>query len=231
MRTQSGFTLIELLVVIGILAVLTTVLAIGVSGIFGKSAESETGLTIQTLKSGIERFNTNYSYFPYNSLYKLSTWGGFNVEGNVMDPDNTNQGIESLVMALRTRNEGGPFIANDFLLEYQVNTDGDGINANLTNVEGALKLFEIRDGWDNPLVYVNLSELTPNDMMVPLSIMTSDGSIQTVDLNILKEKLISPETQIQAAKGWCIWSFGEDGLNDYGRGDDVPSWPKIETDE
>ena len=228
---NKAFTLIELLVVIGILGLLTTVLIVSFGGVFSSSSNSDTELRIETLKSGIERFQTNYQYLPFASLYALSTKGQFNTEGSVMDKNNTNKGIEALVMALRTRNEGGPFITNDFLLEYQCNTDNDEIAQNMTNVEGALKLFEISDAWDNPFVYVNLAELTVNDYAVPLSVMTSDGTPQQVDLNELKQKLLDPETKLQVAKGWCIWSFGEDGLNDYGRGDDVTSWPKIESDE
>ncbi|NUQ34120.1 MAG: type II secretion system protein [Planctomycetaceae bacterium] len=229
---SRAFTLIELMVVIGILSILVGVLAIAVFDVFGKSKEAETDLTIKTLDSGLKRFNDHMKFFPPGNLYKLTS--GYMATGTViMDPNSTNTGIETLVMALRSQSiEGGRKIDNEFLQTYQSNVDNDAIQENFANVEGALKLFEIRDGWGHPLIYVNLDEARNDPLMLatPMAVTNAEGAIQQIDLNKLLEYIVDPETKISAARSWCIWSLGEDGINQYGRGDDVTSWPKIDAD-
>ena len=225
---QNGFTLVELMVVILVLGILGGVLSVAVYSAFSKSGEAETQSIIETLGSGVDRFNMRWHYYPQASLYQLST--GMSRNGFVVGaPNSTNEGIECLVMALRTREGGGPFIGNEFLTQYQSNTDADEITDNFANIEGNLKLFEIRDGWLNPLVYVNLLDLKVNPALksIPITIKCDDGPDQIIDLNELEAKLVDPETGLAVAKGWCIWSFGPDGINDYGRADDITSWPKI----
>lgn len=190
-----------------------------------ESKKAETEQTIKTLRASLERFNQHWNFYPPSNIYRLSS----SISGtSAMDPNATNTGIEAMVVALRTRLEGGPFVTSEFLQTYQCNADNDEIAENFANVEGALKLFEIRDGWGNPLVYVNLLELQSADFASFVSVTNADGAVQKIDLGKLKESLIDPATNVPAAKSWCIWSVGEDGINQYGRGDDVTSWNKIE---
>jgi hypothetical protein len=134
-------------------------------------------------------------------------------------------GIETMVMALRSRDHGGPFLdaklfGND---SFRKNSDGDSLTDNVFNVEGSLDLFEMVDPWGTPYVYLNM-----NDVMngtVKEKIQSEDGTSEELKVNELQEKLKHPTTG-QYPKGYVIWSFGPDKKNDYGRGDDITSWPK-----
>src|SRR4051812_16492263 len=72
-RHRRAFTLIELLVVIGIIAVLMTVVTLGVRSIAKSSREKATRTTIENLKNlVVERHNTGGMQAIY-ALYNAST--------------------------------------------------------------------------------------------------------------------------------------------------------------
>src|SRR5690606_38221734 len=118
--------------------------------------------------------------------------------------------------------------------EYQLNTDADEVQSNFANAEGSAALFELRDYWENPLVYVNLSvfDAPPGyyggAAPTILRVRKGDGTDVEVDLALLRRNLTDPDTQQRVAKGFVIWSFGPDGINDHGLGDDITSWPKLD---
>ena len=224
-RRTSAFTLLELMVVITIIVVLAGVLVVGISSAFGRAGEHETKTMIDTLSAGVGRFETRYRFYPPSSISRLSTF--FGAAPPEFDPNETNMGIEAVVMALRTRRNGGPFLDNALLAQRTSNTDSDEVITNFTNVEGEIKLFEIRDYWENPLVYVNLDDLNPArnpNAAGSIYIVGKNGGQQAIQLAELNTALIDSETGVVRAKGYAIWSFGPDGINDYGNGDDIASW-------
>jgi hypothetical protein len=60
-----------------------------------------------------------------------------------------------------------------------------------------------------------------------LEITQADGATARLDATECQNALRHPTTGALPTE-YVIWSFGEDGINQYGLGDDVTSWPKYE---
>ena len=222
-RARRGFTLIELMIVIGIIVVLAAVLVVSFSGVFGKRDTAVAQTNIELLGANLQAYQTKWHSYPLSTLTALAAQN--RISTPVSDPNDANMGIETLVMALRSRKNGGPFLdaklfGND---EWRKNYDGDELTDNVFDVDGALGLFEIVDPWGTPYVYLNMNDV--RNGTVKEKIQREDGTSEDLKVNELQDKLKHPTTG-QYPQGYVIWSFGPDKKNDYGRGDDITSWPK-----
>lgn len=232
-RAARGLTLVELMVVILIIAILASVIGFAVSGAFAGGAKAEADGTVRTIKGMIESFRTNYHTVPPSSIGALSIHFG-RAGVPVEDPNPTNRGIEALVYVLRSPVLiGGRLLSDEDFNRLQINTDDEEgselLTDNFLNVPGDPKLYELRDPWGNPFVYVCFADeagLFGLDQVIP--VMLADKTIVEVNLDELKAKLIHPTTGLSVAREYALWSFGPDGVNEYGRGDDIVSWVKIE---
>ncbi|MCB9893208.1 MAG: type II secretion system protein [Planctomycetes bacterium] len=233
-HSNSGFTLIEILVVVGIIILLAAVLLVSFSGVFSKSKEAQTKTTIETLKANVESFQAKWGVPPPSNLSELGLLTQYPA---LADPNKDNIGIEALVLALRSRREQGPYLDMPLLNDEKrrTNLDGDTVLEEAAAPEhldledgSARELFEIADAWGNPLVYVDIKTVRAGNFSY--DVLLADGSRTRIDATALQDALRHPVTG-QYPTGYVIWSFGEDGVNDYGRGDDITSWPKYEVEE
>ncbi len=229
---RRAFTLIEILIVIAIILVLAGVLVVVFSTALGRSDEARTTGTIQTLKSNVDSYISRWGTAPPGNMKDLAA---LMARGTMMDaPNRSNEGIETLLLALRSRKEQGPYLDVPLF-----NDDARRSNLDLDQVveqamgqsaldieEGTSRdLFEIVDAWGNPLVYINILELRQG--RVNQSVSLANGTTVPLDATAAQDALRHPATG-QFPSEYALWSLGPDGINDYGRGDDITSWPKYE---
>jgi len=231
---DRAFTLIELMVVIGVILLLIVVIAASFGGAFGRSDRARAQATIEVLKSNIQSFETRWGQPPPSTLQGLAE---LTRALNLNDPNATNQGIETLVLALRSGREGGPYLAPEVFNDNARigNLDNDTFSATAMTPAGldlpddaANDLFEILDPWGNPFIYVNMAELRAG--RAKDSIQVANGEITELDMFKVRELLQNPKTK-DYPQGFALWSTGANGINEFGRGDDITSWPKYEDDE
>ena len=234
MRHARGFTLIEILVVVAIIILLAAVLLVSFSGVFSKSENAQAQATVETLKSNIENFQTRWGVAPPASLNSLGVLVGYPA---LNDPNKENIGIEAMVLALRSKREQGPYIDGPLFQDddRRTNLDIDTVveaacAPNYLDIEDGTSrdLFEIIDPWGNPYVYIDRNSLQLGNFQY--NVTKGDGSTVNITATEAQDALRHPVTGAYPT-GYALWSFGEDGINDYGRGDDVTSWPKYEEDE
>jgi prepilin-type N-terminal cleavage/methylation domain-containing protein len=232
MRSR-GFTLIEILIVVSIIILLAAVLIVSFSGAFSKSKEAQTKTTIETLKSNIETYQTAWGIPPPANLGELGALAGYPA---LADPNKNNVGIEALVLALRSKREQGPYIDAPLLQDdtRRTNLDMDNaleaaLDARYLDIEpnSSRELFEIVDAWGNPLVYLDLKTITRGNYEFDVNL--ANGTTTRIDTTACSDALRHPTTG-QLPTGYVIWSFGEDGINQYGLGDDITSWAKYDED-
>jgi prepilin-type N-terminal cleavage/methylation domain-containing protein len=235
MRQRArGFTLIELMVVIGIILLLVAVIAVGLSGAFGKSDHARTKATLEVLKSNIQSFETRWGKPPPSTVQGLAD---LTRSLNLANANETNEGIEALVLALRSQREGGPYIAAELLAdnERRANMDNDtfmegAMDPSMLDIPGdtANDLFEIVDAWGNPFIYVNIGDLRAG--LARDKITLASGETIELSMEELQQKLRHKVTG-GYPPGFALWSVGENGVNEYGLGDDITSWPKYNEEE
>ena len=152
MTKNQGFTLLELMIVMVIVGILMTALLMSGAGIFGKSAEKETTIRIQTVAALLEQFRTIEGAYPDDRLPR-------GVSGNPM-----NIQAEALFIAFFSPGYSGETPNQDWL----VNTDLDSSATALT-IFPERQMFEIGDAWDNPIAYFeSLHYKTPGQWMAGL---------------------------------------------------------------
>ena len=231
-RAIRAFTLIELMIVVSILLVLVAVVAISFSSVFGKSRKAQAQATLSTLTGNIDSYQIGWGGYPPGNLERL----GLLIRlPELTDANDHNRGIETMVLALRMGVKGGPFLDSELFGSdaRRGNLDEDSADAELLNdaymsVEGSAELFEILDPWGNPYVYVNIGELKQG--IYEETITLANGEQVTLDLTSAQDRLKHPITGAYP-KNFMIWSFGPDQINDYGRGDDITSWPKYDDED
>jgi prepilin-type N-terminal cleavage/methylation domain-containing protein len=132
---RRGFTLVELLIVVGIIVVLAAVLVVSFSGVFSKRDDAVAKTTIETLSANLQSYQTKWHSYPVSTLAALTAQTRLSMP--VTDPNDTNMGIETLVIALRSKKNGGPYL--DATLfgsdDFRKNHDGDELTDNAFEVK------------------------------------------------------------------------------------------------
>ncbi len=201
----------ELLVVMGIIAILGGLSMVGVRTMLKHAHISAEEHAVTMLKSSITTFGQEWGEFPPTSLSALSIKSGAG----------TNEGNESLFACLLARKQGGPF-AEDLDESKWQNYDGDKLSApDLKKIREKLDwvrtsdlLLEYTDFWGNPYVYIHNSNYGKTYRYVDL-----EGN--TVEVKAAKN---STTGEYAAPTSFQLWSFGHDGINENGGGDDICSW-------
>jgi prepilin-type N-terminal cleavage/methylation domain-containing protein len=204
----EAFTLVELLVVIGIIGLLAGLIMPSLLRGRQSQYKVETRTIVDKLAAAIESYAAVFGDYPPTSL-KLD---GYHTNGY-------NDGIEAVAACLGTRDSG--FDWEPDKAEHLGNTDRDEIPRSWDNNwrYGNYKAREVVDAWGNPLVYVRGSDFDRLKKKM-LRIKRADGKVVRVKL-----PKADPLTGTRPGSGtFIIWSFGPDGKDDQGDGDDIASW-------
>jgi len=125
------------------------------------------------------------------------------------------------VLCLSSKKKGGPF-HEPFKEARLQNRDKDklvtkdfvALKRDLDFTQGSDELFEYVDLWENPFVYIHY-----RDYEKKLEYVDRDGGRVTV--KAAKSQKLGA---FQSPTSFQIWSFGPNGLNENGEGDDIASW-------
>ncbi|MCA8939826.1 MAG: prepilin-type N-terminal cleavage/methylation domain-containing protein [Planctomycetes bacterium] len=218
-QLRRAFTLVEILVVISILGLLAGVLVVAIPSVFSENRDRVAQTEITLVKSSVDSFYRDLQTYPPNTFAEVARVFKSNA---MMTDNNINSPAESLMFCLRTTGANGPYFNEQEVLSdgKLVNTDNDKKTQNVSNVPGEAIPFEMADPWGNPYLYLNLKQVSARSFVF----QKADGSRITVEGKKLLEALEDKETGRQRAQGFALWSIGENGINEYGEGDDIASW-------
>jgi prepilin-type N-terminal cleavage/methylation domain-containing protein len=150
-RSQRGFSFIEILIVMGIIAVLVGMVVVGTQIWGRKGPEFLTRARLQKVQAGITEWKRAYEAYPPTDpadIPKYAMSGASAVKGI---SNKSNMGIESVVLCLYWKGFNyDPQIQED---EF-INTDEDELRAGVDKF-GTKALREIRDEWNNPIIYID----------------------------------------------------------------------------
>ena len=211
---ERGFSFIEVLVVMGIISVLVggIIFAIGVWA--EKQPEFYTKNTINKVKMLIENFHSQFEVYPPSDVTRIATVTG---QGNnpSAPTNNINAMIESLYQALAWPGyKGDPQWGENELR----NRDDDALRKAVNKLNTA-DLWEIVDGYENPLVYFHNEDYKRyEDGGAEYLSRDKDG----IELDVAPVPYRNEDGTFRNPDSFQIWSMGPDGIpnND----DDITPW-------
>jgi prepilin-type N-terminal cleavage/methylation domain-containing protein len=202
--TRRAYTLLELLVVIVILAILASLVVYGIHASLKESKQFKTEGLLHGIGGALGSYRTAFGDLPPSSLDRLGA----------RLPNDTNNGIESLVACLSTTRKGGPFFQP--LEPVYVNTDRDSVDRNLTGwLFGHNELMEYRDAFGTVLWYLHHADYG-RPAQHHLRVLPAHGG-RPVEVHVrMSAKHWSPVNP----GGFQLVSAGPDGV--FGIEDDLP---------
>lgn len=207
MSASKGFTLLEILIVIVIIAILSSLLMFGVMAAIESARQSSTEGTVRSIAGALESYKSQYGDYPPSSLDRL----------RLRLPNETNNGIESLVACLSTTKKGGPFWRPPDERMF-INADKDRADRNVTSwYFGHNELMEVSDAFGNTLWYIHHADYAkPAPQHV--KVIPYSGA-KPVTLTVYQ----SEKMQTAANPGrFQLVSAGPDGV--FGTADDIRGW-------
>ena len=199
----------------GIIAVLVG-LAVGILQIAGKrTKESSCDALLGKMRSSIDMWKGVFKTYPPTDLNRIAVVTGLPIKVGKPTPSNTtNIGIEALFQCLMMPG----FNHNPDLDGDLVNTDNDCLDKALAK-SGAKDLFEIKDPWGNPLVYMVEADYAQFDKDPPAYV---NGQEETVYPKPYKAKAGG----FEQANGYQLFSMGPDGQPN--TDDDRTAWQRTQ---
>jgi prepilin-type N-terminal cleavage/methylation domain-containing protein len=202
---QAGFTLIELLAVLMILAILIAILVTNLSG--GREMV-EAGVTKTNLKqidTLIRELSDENGQYPRSVL----------PEELGAPPNGTNVGGECLYLALCAQGAPGYGVLDkDDLL---CNSDDDSLTKRAKGFESQ-QLFELADGWGNPIAYIQAHDY---DREFRYVCVDPDGGQDEYTVRAAKNQKTG---RYHEPNGFQLVSAGLDGK--FGTEDDLTNFAK-----
>lgn len=199
-RPSAGFSFIEILVVMGIIAVLVG-LGIGVYQIAAKKTpQVKTDALLQKMRSNVDMWRGQFRAVPPSALERIAVITGLPIKVGKPQPSNTNNvGIETLYQCLVMPG----FPHNPDIDAELCNTDEDFLDKPLAK-SGAKDLFEIKDAWDNPLVYMVEADYAAFEKDPPTYINAQGEAVNPKPYR-------SPSGGFAQPNGYQLYSMGPDG--------------------
>lgn len=187
-------------------AVLATTAALFYLG----TRDTRVGHNVGSAKATIQRLMTALTVYE-------GEFGDYPPTFHAFESNRINEGNESLVACLSTKEKGGPFF--DFKVDKLQNVDQDRAPAPLSVLFGSLytrpDLWEYLDPWERPYVYFHGRELATQ----------TTARYQLHD--VVREIQPVQSASAPSASKYQVFSLGENGARDdpsAGEGDDIGSW-------
>jgi len=208
---RQAFTLIELLVVIVIIGILITIVLTVPQHLITKGKITETRVFLTQITQATEAYHDD-------DLAGAGDYPPTSLRAQGAGTNGVNDGIESLLAHLVSR-KGGPFLP-DIKPDKQIsNTDHDSITGwNPNWIFGDAKARELCDSWGNPLVYFH-----NRDYKKPRSYMVRYRCANSRD-QIVRPQIHKKLGTYPRFSSFMLWSFGPNGKNENGEGDDIANW-------
>lgn len=205
---RRGFTLLELLIVILIISILSSLLMWGIHAAIETAKASNSQAMLQSISGALQIYKSQFGDYPPSSLDAFK----------VRLPNDTNNGIETLVACISTKKKGGQPFYTPPTDDMYVNVDSDKVDKNPTQwIFGDTELREFKDFMGNCLWYIHHSDY---DKPKPhhLKVIPSPGA-KKIDLKVYQ----SDKTKTPANPGrFQLVSPGLDG--EFGTPDDLKTW-------
>jgi prepilin-type N-terminal cleavage/methylation domain-containing protein len=198
---RGGFTLIEILAVIVILGILMIVLLPRLTELSRRAEVKETAARLVQIANAIDQYEGRFGDYPPSQFQ--DKWG--------TAPNLTNMGGETVVVSLWSPEWPGAGLPEDWL----DNSDGDETKTLLTRF-GTKALFELKDGWENPIAYFHRRDYGRTDNYIVQPDEAGDTETQV-------KALLNPKTKTYFEPNkYQLISAGLDGR--FGTEDDITSF-------
>lgn len=211
-RAAAGFSFIEILVVMGIIAVLVGV-GIGVYTIVTKKTpEVKARALLSKMRANIEFWRGKYKAYPPSDFAKFGWVLGAGVKLGKATPANVNNpGVEALYQSQVTPGYGhNP----DLTDAERCNTDEDRLDKAF-DPSGDATLWEIKDPWDNPLVYFTDGDYAAAEKAPPTYVNAAGDAVSPRPYRTQGGGFAQPSA-------YQLYSMGPDGQPN--TDDDLKAW-------
>jgi prepilin-type N-terminal cleavage/methylation domain-containing protein len=191
-RARAGFSLMELLVAIAVIVVLVGLSIPAISAVRRRSQVKECNAFLELIKLKVMSYADEFGDFPPSDARRAGLPRG----------NGQNDGAEVLLRCMTTTRKGGPFF--EFKDEQLGNLDDDRLtnDQNPTSSTFATReLYEVLDGWGNPLGYLHNADY---DKGITVQLLSGQGFVAAAK---------SDKTgQFLGLTTFQLWSAGPDGL-------------------
>jgi len=211
---NAGFTLVEMLIVCAVALIVASIMIPAVVHIQRKNAERLAENEVKEIAALIEQYKLYTGVYPQANLLEILA----EQDGQTLS-NTTNLGNESLVLALCSLDNGGPYLRRDLAdvnRKKLQNLDRDNAwkvalnNTFFTDSE----LREYVDPWGVPYVYFD------NSVYFDTTVHTYTVGGTTFQARPIKD----PQGRFYEPLGFQLWSCGPNRVNDQGKGDDITAW-------
>jgi prepilin-type N-terminal cleavage/methylation domain-containing protein len=205
---RTGFTLIELLIVATIIGILLGLVVPALTKGTKRARVVETLSLIGRIRAALDKYESDFGDYPPTSIADMG-----------LATNGVNDGIESLLVCIATKQKYGPYFEPEE--KYLANLDSDTVptSYNLTWYFGDRDAREIVDSWGNPLVYFHY-----RDYENPKANLQRYKLANKKYASSVRPKKSQKTGTFSSWGSFEIWSFGPDGVNNNGEGDDITSW-------
>jgi len=128
---NKGFTLIEMLIVITIIAILASLILVGMGGARAKTRDSRRIADLHNVMNALELYYARYSYYPdasdWGTLTNALTTGGVGVSRIPQDPLNTSPSAKSYYYGVSTDGQ-------DYALGADLETEDSALNSDIDGI-------------------------------------------------------------------------------------------------